>query len=252
MRAVTDQRLRPEDWRVIVRFAFAQDVRTPKRLKEFLQRQATDLPEMLEAVVQSALQRASEDRVAVMPGETMTASGFPLKIVVEHQSDGTGLLKTEAVVGRSMWIWSLRQLLTTTIEKVSYKGWSVLRAAKGCSWPTSDNPLIRLNYMNEHSYDFEGGWGVPNGDILLPLSPTHVLHRCAGRRPPPRSSRLGSATSEMIRRIIIEHADRYVFSAEEFEVHKVRGRRVDRAQYARERDEWARWNAEQAAAEIDV
>lgn len=250
MRAVTDQRLRPDDWRAIVRFAFAQDVRTPRRLKEFLQRQTVDLPEMLKFVVESAVQEASADRAAVMPGKTMSASGFPLKIEIKHQPDGTGLLKTEAVVGRSMWIWTLKQLLTATIHKVSYKGWSVLKAAKGCSWPTSDNPLIRLNYMDERSYNFEGGWGVPNGDILLPLSPTHVLHRCAGRRPLPRNSRLDSATSETIKRIIIEHADRYVFATDEFEVHKIRVRRVDRTQYMRERDDWARWHAEQTAAEL--
>ncbi len=249
MRAVTEMRLGPDDWRALVRFAVAQDVRTPRRLKEFMHRQADELPELLESTLNSVLQRPRLEEKSAPQG-AVSGDGLPMKISVEPQEDGSGILKAEVVVGRSMWIWAMKQLLTTTIEKVSYKGWSILKAAEGCIWPTSDNPLIKLNYENEHSYDFEGGWVVRNGDILLPLSPTHLLHRCGGRRSLRKNTRLSSKTSDMIKKIIVEHADRYVFTSEEFDVGKYRRRRVDLSQYLRERDEWKRWHREQLASEF--
>ena len=36
--------------------------------------------------------------------------------------------------------------------------WTILHAPPGISWPTSDNPLIKLNYQDSSNYDTEGGW----------------------------------------------------------------------------------------------
>lgn len=247
--AVTDQRLTPDDWKKLVRFAVAQDVRTPARLREFLSRQAQVMPSILGKTLQDAVTKLTHDKLSVHPGKTTSASGLPLKLSVEDQADGTAILKAETVVGRAMWHWSLRHQLTSTIARMPYKGWSILRAAPGCSWPTSDNPLIRLNYIDGQRYDFGGGWGVPNGDVLLPLSPTHVLHRCAGRRPFFRGHQLDRASSNEIRRIIIEHADRYVFASEEFDIHKIRERTVSLELHNAEREAWINWRVEQAKAE---
>lgn len=249
--AVTNQRLTPDDWRNLIRFALAQDVRTPARLREFLSRQAQVVPSMLDRALQGAVTKLAQGKLSAQPNKTTSAGGFPLKLFVDDMADGTATLKAEIVLGRAMWHWSLRHLLTSTIEKIPYKGWSILRAAPGCSWPTSDNPLIRLNYVDAQRYDFRGGWGVPNGDVLLPLSPTHVLHRCAGRRPFFRGHQLDSATSNKIRRMIIEHADRYVFASDEFDIHEIRKRTVSLERHSAEREAWKNWRTEQAEAETN-
>jgi hypothetical protein len=44
-KATSDERLTPDDWRILVGFLAAQDVRTPTRLSEALQRWESELPE---------------------------------------------------------------------------------------------------------------------------------------------------------------------------------------------------------------
>lgn len=247
-RAVTDQRLTTDDWRRLVRFAVAQDVRTPTRLREFLLRQTQVMPQILDKTIHDAVDKVSQGKLSARPGKFTNSSGFPLKISIDDKGGGQTGLRVETVVGRALWHWSLRFLLTSTITKIPYKGWAILKAAAGCSWPTSDNPLIKLNYTDDGRYDFRGGWNVQNGDVFLPLSPTHLLHRCGGRRPP-RDHRLDHATSERVRRFIIEHADRYVFAKEIFDIPQVRARTVDSELHKAEREVWANWHAEQTKAE---
>jgi hypothetical protein len=247
--AVTGQRLTREDWKKLVRFAIAQDVRTPARLSEFLLRQSQVIPQLLDETIHDALDKLSQNKLHVDQGETANSIGFPLKISVEDQGDGQATLKAKIHVGRALWHFSLRHLLTETIEKIPYTGWSIVRPARGFSWPTSDNPLIRLNYIDEQRYNFDGGWSVPNGDVLLPLSPTHLLYRCAGRQSFPRDYRLDRATSERVIRIIIEHADRYVFAKEEFDIHEVRPRTVSLELCKQEQELWANWHVKQTKAE---
>src|SRR5699024_11588180 len=46
--------------------------------------------------------------------------------------------------------------------------------------PTSDNPVINLNYYRKDKYDFNGGWGVDNTCIMMPLTPKHLLYTQVG------------------------------------------------------------------------
>lgn len=247
-RVAAELSLSVDDWHALIRFAFAQDVRTPARLRGFLRRQSQDLPELLKEIVHQSVERLQNEGRAVSSGMTRSAD-FPLKVWVEEQGDGTGTLKAETVVGRKLWHWSLRHLLISTVDKIPFKGWSILRPASGYTWPTSDNPLIRLNYTSHDRYDFNGGWAVPNGDVLLPLSPTHLLHRCAGHRPKPKGFRLDVPTTQRTIRIIVEHADRYVFAANEFDIGAIRGRTVSAQLHSEERAMWSRWHSEQVRLE---
>ena len=101
-------------------------------------------------------------------------------------------------------------------------------------------------------YDFKGGWGVKNGDILLPLSPKHLLYTCIGNRPKIRAATLDHHTAQFMRRIIIEHADRYVFSTEQSDVHLIRPRTICAEQFMAERRAWDDWNREQSEAEAKL
>jgi len=248
--ATHDCRLEPDDWHKLVRFAVAQDVRTPARLREFMRRQAEQLPAMLDSAVKRVADKLISEDAAVHSVHGIEATGFPLKVSIEASEDQeSGILRAEAIIGRSLWHWSIRRLLTGTIAKVPARGWSIVKPARGYLWPSSDSPLIRLNYWNENNYNFEGGWNAPLGDVLLPLSPTHLLHRCAGVRPKTPGTRLEVATTRQIIRIIIEHADRYVFAQQEFDIESIRKRAVDAQLLKEERMAWESWNSDQAQAE---
>lgn len=54
-RVVQEERLEPEHWRRLVRFALAQDVRTPARLKEFIHRQNKTLKPLMDDVLKRSI-----------------------------------------------------------------------------------------------------------------------------------------------------------------------------------------------------
>ncbi|QBL44825.1 DUF4238 domain-containing protein [Stenotrophomonas maltophilia] len=253
-RVVREDRLTSEHWMHLARFAMAQDVRTPARLREFLARQSELMPDLLQRTVQGVVNRLEQDEppVGLHAADRDTSSALPLKVSIDREPDGGGTLKATTLVGRKMWIWSLRHLLTSTIQKLPRTRWTILHAPSNFSWPTTDNPLVRLNFFSPSNYNFGGGWGVQNGDILLPLSPKHLLHTCIGRKPHPRGTTLDANTALLIRRIIIEHADRYVFAKEPGDIHSIRQRIVSPEACRAERETWQRWHHDQSRAEIEL
>tara|TARA_R110000868_G_scaffold411441_1_gene703951 strand:- start:1149 stop:2177 length:1029 start_codon:yes stop_codon:yes gene_type:complete len=253
-RVVQEDRMSPEHWRRLVRFAVALDVRTPARLRQFIIRQNDCLPALMQSTMRSSIQNleAAAKRNELIPhltGESDALSVF--KISVEELADGAGQVKAEIIIGRRLWIWQMTHLLTKTLGRLPGHRWTILHAPAGMSWPTSDNPLIRLNFQGSDSYDFDGGWGVKNGDILLPLSPKHLLYTCVGNKVWQRGTTPDARTAQLIRRIIIEHADRYVFSTEPSDVHLVRPRSVCPLTYKSEQAFWQHWHYEQCLAETE-
>jgi hypothetical protein len=256
-RVVHEGRLEPEHWRRLVRFAGALDVRTPAQLRRFIVRQKETLQELIDSTLQRSIQQLED---AVARGEPIprlaedadSSASSIFKISIEELPEGGGQVKAETVVGRQLWIWQMRHSLSKTLSRLPIENWTILHAPAGMSWPTSDNPLIRLNFQDSKNYDFEGGWGVKKGDILLPLSPKHLLYTCIGSRPVLRGSRVDVTTAHLMRKIIIEHADRYVFSSEPSDIHLIRPRRVCPTTYKNEQAFWQCWHQEQSQAEREL
>jgi hypothetical protein len=121
-------------------------------------------------------------------------------------------------------------------------------------WFTSDNPVIRLNYHAPDKYDFKGGWGSPSSELLLPLSPCHLLYTQIGKkRLPERGTVVPLSQAQMIRRLIAENAYRMIFAAhQDTEVPKLRPRTEDANLYQRDREQWKKWHEEQGAAEQEL
>lgn len=252
---VRDERLLPYQWRILIRFAMAQDVRTPAHYREFVTRQSMALQALLNETVERSvaeLELAVSDGRSLRRFQATESEKFPFNLVIDPLPDGGGMLQAHTIVGRRLWVWNARRMLTDTIKKIPMKGWMILKAPPGLSWPTTDNPLIRLNFHGPKKYDFKGGWGVKNGDILLPLSPKHLLFTCIGNRHKMRAATLDHHTAQLMRRIIIEHADRYVFSTEPSDVHLIRPRKVCAKQFMAERSAWEDWNRDHSEAEAKL
>lgn len=254
-RAVNDERMSRDHWRALIRFAVAQDVRTPASLNAFLTWQRETLQALMDKTLEDSvakLEDAGKTGNKLPTQYVDSAHDFPLQVSINRTPDGNGAIKTKTVVGRKLWLWSVRRLLTNTVEKITHSRWTIVHAPAGISWPTTDNPVIKLNFHNAEKYDFGGGWGVPNCDIFLPLSPRHLLHNSIGRRSWPRGVALDRPRAALIRKIIIEHADRYVFDRERGDVHLVRPRVVSLEEYKRELDAWGNWHREQSEAESNM
>jgi hypothetical protein len=207
------------------------------------------LPGILDHTLRDVVRKLGEsrDRGEIAQQEpTGGTESIPLRVTKEIEpGHDVGKLKAEVVVGRSVWLFSMRHLLKNTVSVLQQQKWTILSAPQGIHWITSDDPVIKLNYYRPGVYDFKGGWGNRGTEILLPLSPRHLLYTQVGQRRS-RRGEIPRAEAEMIRRFIAEHAHRLIFAAEpDPEVPRLRPRTVNA-------DLWRKWHEEQTAAEREV
>jgi len=179
---------------------------------------------------------------------------FPIKVTTELvPGEEQGILRAETVVGRGLWLFNLKHLLTRTVNALMAQKWTILRSPEGIEWLTSDDPVIRLNYHDSTRYDFGGGWGSKGTEIFLPLSPRHLLYTKIGTRPPLRGTVVSTGLASQLQRFTIEHAHRFIIAAaEEGSVSKIRPRVVDPAAFEDEVQQWRRWHDEQTVAERNL
>ncbi len=260
-KVVSNRRLTPTDWRRLARFFAAQDVRTPARFVENLDRWSQSLPTMIQDVLQESVarletmsdaQREQEFREARKEADERT----PFRVTVEKRADGDGgWVRGETIAGRNLWIWSIRQLLTNSsgLRALETHRWTILTPPEGVRWCTSDDPVLKVNFNSLQDYNFGGGWGSVGTDLLLPLGPHHLLFTQVGKRVPARGTPMDAQKAYLVQRFTAERAHRYVFAdAPDSFIPTVRPRTVNAAELARESDQWKRWHAEQSSAERDL
>lgn len=254
-RVIKGLQLSQDHWALLIRFLAAQDVRTPARLKQFLAREGETLQSLLDETLTSSvaeLEKAVQLGIHLSAPKKAMNDIFPFKITVERNADGGGIIRAKTVVGRQLWLACSRHMLTETLSHLMAHRWTILRAPDGVSWPTSDNPVIRLNFVDASNYNFLGGWGRKNGEILLPLSPKHLLYTKIGSRTFQRGTVLDVGTALLLRRMIIEHADRFIFAYEQGDIHLIRPRKVCPETFKYEQLIWQNWPKDQSDAEANL
>ena len=173
------RRITREQRRRLVRFLAAQDARTPARLAEAMQRWPTQLPPLISDSMRrgvNQLERGRKSGDVPIAMAVPAADRVPLRLsVLPNDEPGTAMLKGEVVSGRALWHWSLKHVLTNTLNVLHKHYWTIVEAAPGHEWPTSDNPVVKLSYKSPTDYHLRGRWGVKNGNMLLPLSPRYML-----------------------------------------------------------------------------
>jgi hypothetical protein len=256
-KAVNDERLEKEDYRLLVRFLVAQIVRTPAFLIENLphwRKLAADRVEKLSQIVKERLERAQVRGEAIENKPVPNSEYYPLRVIREPSPDGKSvLLKAETVVGRGTWIYAMRHLLTNTVDRLLDHKWVILSAEDDLPWFTTDDPVVRLNFRSPSDYNFHGGWGVPKTNIFLPLSPKHLLFTQVGEKTFQRGEVLPRHMAIMLRRMIAEHAHRYIFSPyKDPSIPQYRPRAVDAQAVRNEEEQWRKWHDEQSSAEREL
>lgn len=251
------ERLSKEDWYHLVRFLAAQDARTPVRLKESMSYWQKHMPSVLQEIMadlERSLEYAHRNkqnlRIATHPGE----QDLPFKFT-PHLNEGEelGTMQIEVSVGRHFWLTGLKRTLTHTLDVLHNHQWTVWVAPPGFYWPTSDNPVVKLNYYQDGQYDFKGGWGKKGGEILLPLSPSHLLYTQVGTRPKERYQEISFDLAQKVKRMLVEHAHHMVIaSLEDLEIPNLRSRIVDCNAFMAERELWNRWHSEQSISESEL
>jgi hypothetical protein len=256
-KAISDERLTPDDWKRLVRFLAAQDLRTPARFAEQSRRWHAILPNAVKETLHSSVRLAEE---AAQSGQLLPESklenrnSIPFRIITKHDPDqDTAQLGVEVLVGRALWLWSIRYGLKQTATALHRHKWTIILPPDGLTWFTSDDPVVRLNFSSPTKYNFGGGWGSPGTEIFLPLGPQHLLYTQIGKRPPRRGERMTRVHADLVRRFIAEHAHRMVFAANcDDDVPRLRSRIVNADLFGHEREQWSAWHDQQTAAEQEL
>lgn len=257
-KATSGGRLTPDDWSRLVQFAAAQDVRTPARYQEQLQRWRKTLPGIMEESLREAMDeldamRKRGERVPVVQENWSKDAPVRVEILKRKAGEHSSYVKAEVTPGRGFWLWQMKHLLEKTARVLHQHRWTILKSPEGVAWFTSDNPVLRLNFNSLSEYDFGGGWGSPGTDIMLPLSPKHLLYTRVGKRPPMRGEALKPEHAALVRRFMAENAHRMIFAeGRDADVVRLRPRVVNAEQFRDERDQWAAWHSEQSAAEKEL
>jgi len=252
-KVIEEKQLQDHDWRVLVRFLASQIVRTPA----FLLRNLPLWNQMTPAILDQTLKdveaqlreaKASGKRIVVVPAPH--ADYFPMRVKQEHiPEEGKVKITTNVIIGRGLWFHAMKHTLTSTLKVLHRHNWTILEAPTGLEWFTSDDPVLLLNFRSELDFDFNGGWNRAKGNIILPLSPHHLMFTEIGCPAFPR--RVPSKYhSRLIRRLIALHAHRRIYSlGHDPKVPHLRPRRVDAAAYNNERALWTAWYEDQSRAE---
>jgi hypothetical protein len=253
--ATSERRLKSDDWEMLIKLLAAQDVRTPARLFEHLQRGQKEMSETLQEVLNGLNDKLEKGGINKIKSsiKTPSAESFPLKITTQFESgEDSGLLKAETYVGRSTWIHSIKHLLENTRKILHTHKWSIVKPAKGYHWPTSDNPVVKLNYFSLGKYDLKGGWGVKKGNIFFPLGPEHAMFVQIGERTIQKNTRLPVDKTKELIKILVENAHRKIFCiTENKELPILRKRVVDAKRLARETEEMHLWHQKNIEMERD-
>lgn len=251
-------RLTRQDWEKLIKFLAAQDVRTPARMVEILERMRTTLPDLVQTTLEDTVafledKLARGEKIPPLP-DSPELQAFPGRLTMQSvEGADHGLAKYEVTVGRSLWHWNMKRLLAHTADILLMHRWTILHCPKGMQWLTSDDPVIKLNYYAHEKYDFKGGWASVGTEIFMPLTPKHLLYTKVGERPPSRGHVVQLWFAELIQRFSVEHASRLVLSSRpDPTVAGLRPRQVDSDRYQEERQAWANWHAEQVEAEKEI
>lgn len=253
-KAVSNEKLTVTDWQNLIRFLAAQDVRTPARLIEDLKNWRETLPADIEKTLENSLRELEAAKLGGAPlphDEVPHAELFPGRVTIETLPEqGGGLVRFETSVGRSLWLFGIKNLLTKTVNALLQHKWTILRSPPGIEWLTSDNPVVRLNFYSAKKYDFGGGWGCKGSQIFLPLSPNHLMYTQIGAKPPPKGRVVSVDLAQSLQRITVEHAHRFVFGrTQNPRVAVWRPRVVDRQAFDAEAAQWRHWHESQSNAE---
>lgn len=249
-------RMSRDDWKHLIRFVAAQDLRTPAYFWEQAKRVDERYPDLMRSTLETALKEreraANTGRPAIhnsLPAEQR--KGLPLKVTVQRDPSGGGEIHAAILRGRRFWHWTIQRHLTKNIPALLEHRWTILAPAKGFTWFTSDNPVVKLNFNSLEDYNFNGGWGSPGTEIFLPIDPEHLLFTHIGApRARQRGERMTKAETELIRRFTAEHAWRLIMAPyPDDEVQELRLRKADRDIFDDEHEQWANWHQQQTEAE---
>lgn len=243
---INGRKMKPADWHAAAKFVAAQQMRTPLFFIEWVRSINEEIPKTLEAVLHK-LEQKSAGQIAAETREFGDDHNYlreKLRITVDQvpEKEGIALVQAQVSSSRTAWLRFMRRMLTHRVGLFCQHRWRVMELAEGSEWPLTDNPVLALNYMKPGVYDFGAGWGRPNSNFIMPVSPTVAIFTQVGSKVggPWRASE--EQTLEL-QGFAIERALRWIIARKpDPRIAVMRPRLIDAAAYKAEHDAWSSWN----------
>ena len=240
-KAINGERIDSDDVKKLINFLACQIVRTPAFLERFLKESKNIVSHEFENIVKEATDDIINQSKKKIKSEInqikngIDENPFPLKIIDTGITDGEmELFQVKTVIGKSLYLNSLKYYLTKTLDVLHKHRWKIIELDKNVNIPTSDDPVICLNYYGNNKYDFNGGWAKKGSEIIFPISPRKIMYTHIGYK---KKIELNYDVSLFIKRIIAEHAHMKIFSNfKDMEIIKYRNRFVDKEAFEREKN----------------
>lgn len=251
---VAGRRMSVSDWYCIARFVAAQDVRTPVNFLEFKNLYDEHAPKILDQLLEESarFRHAGLPLAESAPPPPGFAEALHVRVTPAPSPKPQQLEAQVEVASRKLWLASQRHALSKSAAILHDHRWSVVTPYGNGEWPLTDHPVLRLNWYKPGQYDFGGGWGNRGTEIMMPISPRHLLYVKVGTKSESRFT-FSQELTRLVQRLLAERAHRWIFARNpEPWIAEVRPRTVDQALFLAEQNAWSRWSGEQLQAEVQI
>ncbi len=256
-RAITGRQMQREHWKQIIRFWAAQDQRTLASYSSFISSQAPHFKATMDETFSSTTEQIRRLQDTDDPIEVRATSQndqlFPMRVLVTpSENPGMMQVQADAVLGRKMWLWAVRQALRDggPLDSLVERRWTILVAPEGGEWFTCDDPAIKGWPNRTVTRHVEGCWHLPGTILSMPLSPRHLLYTKVGYPVPTRGTVLSFAEAQAVRLAIAQYALRSIYSPKDhLDMLKLRPQVVDRDRFLEEERGRSSWHQTHTRAE---
>ncbi|MDU5337240.1 DUF4238 domain-containing protein [Enterococcus sp.] len=199
------------------------------RIQKFI---VESFPSTIEEIITDMEKENHETEIFTVKNESKQNSLIPLNLDFYDISQEKAALKVETYAGKSLWIFAMKHMLSSTYKVLNEISWCVYDAPTNFSWVTTDDPVIFLNYYGNEGYDFNGGWGRKNTNIIFPLSPKKLLFAQIGQVPKASYKTATYSFANTIQKYIVEHAFSKIYSEDKNNrITKIRKRTADKKKF---------------------
>lgn len=247
-KAIKGEKLSDDEWNAIINYIGCQIVRTPAFVSKMLDISKNGLKNTFLQTISEIEKRLNNmtleelKKYSQKQNDTKNNEMFPLKIVDTGVDCGDkSIIKVETIIGKSYYLYEMMHLLNETIKVLHKHEWKIINLDDRVKIPTSDDPVICLNYYSNNSYDFGGGWDNKGSEIIFPISPSKIIYTQVGAKD--IQFELDYYLSMKIKTMIVEHAYRRIFSIDnEKWITKTRKRYVNIDEFNKEKKMLENWH----------
>lgn len=242
--AINNEKITVEEWHHLIDFVACHIVRSPSFIIKILKLAQEKVPVIFQKNCDDISKMSAQELYKAIKQHKITESDkknddlFPIKFTkINNESNKTNLL-IETMIGKQFYLYIMKYLLEETSKVFHNYKWGIITVDANVSLPTSDDPVICLNYRSEDNYNFGGGWGSKNSNILFPISPNKILYTQIEAKIKSRWI-LDYKTSMLLKKMIVEHSHRKIISNfKDPEIEKIKPRYVNLEEFLREKEIW--------------